>query len=436
MDVAKRSRLVILGLDGLSLSLARDLAAKGHLPHLSRLVASEQARPMRAELPELSPVNWTSFFTGAGPEEHGVFGFVNLDPRSYRLHLTDATWVQCPTIFDRLGEMGLQSRVINLPNTYPARPIQGMLIAGFVAHDLEHAVHPKMLLPRLRDEGYKLEADTTRGSRDPEHLLGELHATLESRRRALDLLWPDLAWDLFVLVLTEIDRLGHFLLPALSDSENPLHSGCLEVMHHLDRLAGDLLERFDRLPEPKRLLVLADHGFVPLITEVDLNVWLRQRRMLRLFGSQESELDASVIHPESSAFALDPGRIYLHTRERFARGGLSAAQAKELRDSIRRDLLGLRYGGEPVFRDVLLGEELYPGSRHPMRPDLLCVPRPGFDCKAKFDRSELFGFFGRRGTHCAEDALFYDSLKESTTSVRDVGRIVLEHFQKPGQIMV
>ena len=436
MDFGKRSRLVVLGLDGLSLSLARELAAKGHLPHINRLAASMKARSMRSELPELSPVNWTSFFTAAGPEEHGVFGFVNLNPRDYTLHLTDATWVTCPTVFDRLGEMGLQSRVINLPNTYPAKPIQGMLIAGFVAPELEHAVHPKMLLPRLRDEGYKLEADTTRGSRDPEHLLAELHATLNSRRKALDLLWPDLTWDLFVLVLTEIDRLGHFLLPALSEPEDPLHSGCLEVMSHLDRLVGDLLERFDSLPEPKRLLVLADHGFAPLITEVDLNVWLQQRRMLRLSGAADGELDASVISPESSAFALDPGRIYLHTRERFSRGVLSPAQAAELKETIRQDLLELKYQGQPVLREVLRGEELYPGSRHPMRPDLLCVPRPGFDLKAKFDRSELFGFFGRRGTHSAEDALFYDSYGEIPGSVRDVGRFIVKHFQNPGPIIV
>jgi predicted AlkP superfamily phosphohydrolase/phosphomutase len=429
--------MAVLGLDGLSFSLAHNLAASGRFPNLARLIDSGGSNPIRAELPELSPVNWTSFYTASGPEDHGIFGFTRLDPKSYRLSFASSEQVLAPSLFDRLGQRGCVSKVINLPNTYPAKPIKGMLIAGFVAPDLERAVYPRPLLPRLQAEGYQLEADTSRGLSDPEHLLSQLAATLESRRKALDLLWPDLAWDLFVFVLTETDRLGHFLYPALTSESHAWHSACMDLLQIWDRLIGDFLDRFQALPEPKRLLALADHGFTSLDQEVDLNVWLARNNFLILSGRPDNELDVSVMAPESSAFALDPGRIYLHRRSRFARGQLSDDRADELRETIRDGLSELTYEGRPVMQAVHRGEELYPGSEHPDCPDLVCQAAPGFDCKAKFDRSRLFGFYGRTGAHTREDAFFLDSAAEPAETVRQAGATVLEFFQpdKP-QIIV
>ena len=103
-----RPRLAVLGLDGLPLSLARELAPR--LPNLAGLL--DKAGSIEAELPELSPVNWTSLATGEGPEIHGVFGFTRLDPRSYELSLTDATHVSCPTLFDlQIGRASCRERV-------------------------------------------------------------------------------------------------------------------------------------------------------------------------------------------------------------------------------------------------------------------------------------------------------------------------------------
>lgn len=425
----KRPRLAVLGLDGLPLSLAERLAPR--LPNLASLLPG--AGSIRAELPELSPVNWTSLATGEGPEVHGVFGFTRLDPASYELSIVDATQVACPTVFDRLGARGLTSRVINLPNTYPARPLRGMLVAGFVARDLERAVFPPFLAGQLARLGYRLEADTTRGAADPEYLLAGLRATLASRRAALDLLWPDLAWDLFVFVLTETDRLFHFLWSAVTEDSHPLHADCLELLTLWDKLIGVFLERYAALPEPKRLLVLADHGFTGLRTEVDLNRWLVEAGLLRLLPpgrhGSEAEWEAARIAPESAALALDPGRIHLHTRRAFGRGRLTDAEATRLAGEIREALLSLTFQGERVMEQVFLERELYPGTNGNMSPpDMLCLARPGFDLKAKFNRDAVFGRFGRDGTHTAGDAFFRDSAGSRPERMRDAGRLILSHF--------
>lgn len=432
----KRQRLIILGLDGLPHSLVRDLTRRYELEGLSGLLRMASSHPLRSDLPEMSPVNWTSFFTASGPQTHGIFGFTEMDPYSYRIHFTDSQQIRCETVFEELGRRNLFSKSINVPHTYPAWRIHGMMISGFPAADLSRAAYPGVLASRLASEGYKLEADTRRGRQDTDRLLSELHSTLHSRRRALDLLWPDLAFDLFLLVLTEMDRLGHFFFPSLLREEDPWHFQCLEVVRHLDGLICEILERYHHLPEPKRLLALADHGFAELITEVDVNARLREAGLLHTRGEPEHELDASLICPSSKAFALDPGRIYLHRRDRYRHGCLSPAEAESLRPEIASALSELQHEGEPVLEGIFRGEELYPDCSLPHRPDLVCLPRRGFELKAKLDRGSVFGQFGRTGTHTADDAFFADSAGSSPSSVRGAGGQILDYFLKPENALI
>lgn len=428
MHKESRSRMVILGLDGLPLSLARKLSATGNFPHLAKL--TKHAQEIRAELPELSPVNWTSFATGVGPETHGIFGFTRIHAHTYEISLCDSTQIQCQTIFQKLSAQGLHSRIINLPNTYPAQPLHGMLVAGFVAPELTKAVYPPFLQGPLGGIDYQLEADTTRGLRDPAYLLEELHNALASRRRALSLFWQDLAWDCFVFVLTETDRLFHFLYDAVEEATHPWHSDCMTLLKEWDDVIGEVLEKYDALSGPKRLMALADHGFTRLQTEVDLNAYLRAQGLLHtaLPPGACDELQATTILPATKAFALDPSRIYIHSAARFAKGTVSTTETHKLRNALCQALQTLSYKGSRVFAAVHAADDIYSGPMRPFAPDIICEPNPGFDCKAKFNRREIFGFWGRTGTHTVTDAFFYDSQGSSPTRLRDTGQEISNYF--------
>lgn len=413
------AKTLIIGLDALSFSLARRLCQDGIWSNLKPIVESGNCLGISSELPEVSPVNWTSFFTASGPEQHGVYGFTYIDPETYRLGITDFSCVRAETVWDRLGSAGQSSKIINLPCTYPAPSLKGMLISGFLAPDLEKSVYPGALYPILSESGYKLEADTRQGLSNPEALLRELHQTIASRIKALDMFWPDMAWDMFILVFTELDRLGHFLFDALTDERHRLHRECMELLRALDRAVGETLDRFREIPEPKRLMVVADHGFGLLQTEVDVNALLRFGGFLELKRAPANELDVSCLDESSRALALDPGRIYIHDRDRFARGRVNNLERASIVREIKSLLEGLTYQGQKVMERVYWKEEIYPDGKG-FPPDLLCVPRPGFDLKAKFDRREVFGHFGRTGTHRPEDVFFYDSAGARPGSVREI----------------
>ncbi|NDV26380.1 alkaline phosphatase family protein [Desulfovibrio sp. JC010] len=419
----ERKRFVVLGLDGLPASLAIKWTDK--LPNLARIAG--KCEPIKAELPELSPVNWTSFFTAQKPEKHGLYGFTSIDPQNYTLSINNFEQVLCPTIFDLLGENNLVSKIINLPNTYPAKPLRGMLISGFVADSLEKAVQPPFLLGPLRDAEYQLEADTSRGIMDPDYLFDQVKQTLECRLKALEMLWNDLAWDLFTIVFTETDRLFHFFYPAFEDEAHPLYPKAAEFMHKWDRAIGIVLDKFEALPGKKKLISFADHGFAALETEVDLNTFLAQHGYLSYTHPAKDQWDAAIISPASKAFALDPGRIYIHTSD-FARGQVDPAEAEKIATEIAEKLMQLQFNDQQVMESVQTTREAYGDSPIGNPPDLICTAKPGFDLKAKFDRTEIFGFHGRTGTHTVQDAFFYSSDNDQIESMYQTGKMVLDWF--------
>jgi predicted AlkP superfamily phosphohydrolase/phosphomutase len=423
-----RRRLAILGLDGLSLNMARFLATAGPCPNLARLANAPGAATIEAELPELSPVNWTSLATAASPGVHGVFGFTRIGAGDYALSLADSGTVACPTIFERLSAAGLTSKVVNLPNTYPVRPIKGAMVAGFVATDFARAVYPPPLGQILARQGYKLEADTVRGAADLDYLLGELRATLASRRTAFTMFFDDQAWDLFTLVLTETDRLFHFFYPAVATPGHAQHAACMELLRDWDALIGEFLDRYDALPEPKRLIVLADHGFTELKVEVDLNAFLREAGLLAYGRAPQNEWDSASIGHPTAAFALDPGRVYMHTKERFARGIFHEHIARDRAGLLREPLLSLRYEGEPVLEAVYFPEQIYAGPLIPRAADLICLGRPGFSLTGKFGRERIFGRYGRTGCHTAHGAFYFDSAGTRPKGPAQAGGEVLEFF--------
>ena len=149
--LGRRARVVVLGLDGVPYGMVRRLVEEGMAPNLARLARRGTLTELRASVPEVSSVSWSCFMTGQNPAVHGIFGFTDLD--GYRLRFPNFSDLRAPTLFDRLAERGGRSVVINLPATYPARPLRGVLVSGFVAVELRRAVVGPRLPPRGERQG-------------------------------------------------------------------------------------------------------------------------------------------------------------------------------------------------------------------------------------------------------------------------------------------
>ena len=408
-------RVLMLGLDGVGLDLARSLASRGVMPHLARLLEKGRVWGLDSPLPEVSPVCWTSLFSGQGPGRHGVFGFAHPQPGAYRVEPVDSSAVRVPRLWEELSQTGRPSVVLNVPLTYPARPLEGIMVSGFVAPELTQAVHPPSLLPLLQQMGYEPETDLDQGIEDPAALLAGLRATLATRLELFQRLL-DSPWDLWVGVITDSDRVNHFLWPALHEPGHALAAEALGLYTMMDDFVGLLWDRFGPQVEEGRLafLVAADHAFGPIRSEVYLNPWLQEQGWLAVEGLPGSER----ILPASQALALDPGRIYLHRCPLFPGGAdyspqqaqaLASTMAARLREltytQVEMTPQGPRLETVPVIAQVHLGAELYEGPQAHWAPDLVAQAAPGFSLRAGLGRGAVFGHNHLTGTHAPKNAL-------------------------------
>jgi len=425
--VRKRPQACVIGLDGVPLDLLTTLAHEGVMPAVAGIIAEGRLQKMAASLPEISAVSWTDFMTGTNPGEHGIFGFTDLESRSYRTRFPNFGDVAVPTIWDHLGAGGYRSVVINQPSTYPAHPIPGILISGFVALDLARAVQPLRHLAELERMNYRIDIDTLKARTDRPFMWRELAATLESGRRAFERFWME-EWDFFELVVTGTDRLHHFLWNASEDAVHPEHGAFRDYYRRVDALVGEIADAFrKRSGGLDGLFLLSDHGFTGILREVCLNAWLRKAGYLDF----DREVPAALheMAPGSRAFAMDPSRIYVNLRGRFPRGTVSEADRKPLKREIAARLLELEHEGRRVIRRVFEAEEIYSGPHAQRGPDLVLLGERGYDLKGAVDRTDVFGRSDLQGMHTWDDAFFWTAGGASPTlKIGDAAGLILERF--------
>ncbi|MEI6126439.1 MAG: alkaline phosphatase family protein, partial [Pseudomonadota bacterium] len=128
-------RVAIIGLDGVPYRMIKDLSARGVIPNITALLEDGFACEMESSMPPVAPVAWTTFMTGVNPAKHGIFGFMDRRRESYGIYFPNASQINSPTLWDILTREGRKTVAINIPQTYPARETNGIIISGFPALD-------------------------------------------------------------------------------------------------------------------------------------------------------------------------------------------------------------------------------------------------------------------------------------------------------------
>lgn len=390
----------VVGLDGVPHSMITKFMQDGVMPRMAKIAQAGAIAPMTVSLPEISSVSWTTFMTGRGPGEHGIFGFTDLHAGTYKQSFPSFRDVKTDTIWDRLGERKMRSVVINQPATYPARPIHGALVSGFVAIHLDKSVFPARYLSGARKMGYEIDLDAGEVRDNPALLFQRLGELLESRRRMLDVLWSEEKWNLMEVVVTGTDRLHHFMMDAYQDPSHEHHDAFLDYYRAVDEFVGYVYDKF----EGENFFVLSDHGFCRTRHEGYVNAVLAEHGYLKF--TKEGATDLTDISESATAFALDPARIYVHRRGRFPRGSVGDGDVARIKAEIRSIFEGLTHEGEPVIRYIFDGDEVYSGAQARLGPDLLLVPHNGFDLKGRIGAPSAVGNRRLQGMHTWDDAFF------------------------------
>jgi len=376
-----KRKVLVVGLDCATPQFVFE-AWREELPHLRALQESGVYGRLESTKPPITVPAWMSMLTSRDPGQLGVYGFRNRKDYSYdALYFANASVIRDKTVYDILGEAGLRSVILGVPQTYPPRPINGILVASFLTPDKScDYTYPRQVKEELEKVagGYMIDVEGFR-TENKDWLLEQIYQMTEKRFRAVQHYLQQVEWDFFFFVEMGVDRLHHgfwrFGAPEhrLYEPGNKYEHAIRDYYRYIDGKIGELLEL---LPPEAVVLVVSDYGAKTMVGGIAVNEWLQEQGYLKLKEQPKEQVRlTSGMIDWSRTLAWGEGgyysRIFLNVRGREPQGLIPPEQYEAVREELIARLEAIEdENGRNIGTRVFRPEEIYRECRN-IPPDLV-----------------------------------------------------------------
>lgn len=418
-------KTLIIGLDGGTWDILSPLCDLGEMPNLAALRHRAAWSPLRSTQPPFTAPAWATFATGVNPGKHSILNFIHAADTPAAILRgqgapVNSSNIRSPLLWEYFSAANRSVGSINLPLSYPLRPIQGFAISGMLTPpNARDWITPRSLAGALNDYIIDLEYGRPGQPLRPEDLpspLGMLKDIMRmTERRGMHSLrfMQTQSWDAFMVVFTGTDRLSHHFWHYLQPGSASRHLDVriADKLQDYFALLDQLLGAIIKMAGPDTaILMLSDHGFGPAARHwAHLNNWMLELDLLRLRMSKSSwmqrvkhnapwltDLAKRILPPEARKTVQQHGHladavdwdntlawaaplynnvagIYLHRTGSQQPGPVSPAAAPKLRDFIIQQARALRIPGKrtPLITDIRTREALYTGPYVEQFPDII-----------------------------------------------------------------
>lgn len=286
----KDRKVIVIAVDGGTFTLLRPLMDKGKMPNLKEIFDHGAGGELRTIYPPITPSAFASFATGKNPGKTGIYGFVNVDPRTSHFNPVNSRMRKGATIWDLVGNAGGRVVVMNIPVTYPPpNKVNGVLISDFLTPfgktdygcPLEELREIEKKFGKypiyLRYAGMALALNLN--ERSFVEFMKECFLELNYKFQVLNYLRQKHSPNLVAMHLYANDQISHTMWHVL-DKSHPLFNDTLEkkfkdrIIEYymaLDSKFGELINTVD---ENTLLMIMSDHGFGPTHKMICPDTWL------------------------------------------------------------------------------------------------------------------------------------------------------------------
>ena len=303
--MTKNNRLLIIGLDGATFDLIRPWATAGKLPNIARLMRGGSSAPLRSVPNQNSAPAWSSFATGKNPGKHGIFYFDERIEGTYNKRYLNGGFRQGESWWSLASQAGKVVGVVNVPMSYPAEKVNGVMLAGLDAPGVDSPgfSHPPELIDELQQNvgDYIIEPGIPSYMKMRRRDLAEqaIFDAADKRAAYTRYLMSSRAWDVFHVTFTAPDASHHFFwrdMDLAHPEYNPVEAvrygdTIQRVYERMDQIVGELTA----LAPDATVMLMSDHGggFNQRGAEY-LNDWLASIGLLHYLdsGGQRPSLPA------------------------------------------------------------------------------------------------------------------------------------------------
>lgn len=292
-------RILLIGWDAADWQIAEPLMKAGRMPTLQRLVRSGSSAFLHSYSPMLSPLLWTSIATGKAPSEHGILDFLLIDSKTGKPAPMRSTSRKTMALWNMLSEANRKSAWVAWWATWPAEPVNGVMVSDRVSYSLfssftsnttnQRLTWPEdyyaRIKPRLISENEitngelakfvhlapsDLQQERTRqnpgAKSNPISNLAKILSSTQNYYKITQDLLSRQDYDLVSCYFEGIDQVGHLfqhcMPPKMSLASAEEYSRYKDVVpvfyEYLDRLTGELLSQVD---SNTVVILVSDHGF-------------------------------------------------------------------------------------------------------------------------------------------------------------------------------
>ncbi len=258
----------VIGIDGGSWNVIREHIS--YLPTINRLMSNGISMSLRSTVPPVTCPAWKSFTTGLKPEELGVYWWAHVDFDQGKLRYFYSDSFKAKEIWDYLGLKGFKSLIVNVPLTFPPKPINGVMISGIPASNNDNYTWPAGIKKELEEAiGYKITS-THHVILEPSKALSELLDLIRKRFEVLHYMLDKEQYDFVMMVVFNVDLIQHFYW----HDKNAVR----EAYSIIDK---ELSKIIDACPQSNYIIV-SDHGFQEIRDMFYINRYLLDKGLLKL----------------------------------------------------------------------------------------------------------------------------------------------------------
>ncbi len=451
-----KKKVLIIGLDGATWDVLDPLIEGGHMPNLEKFIKKGKRAVLKSTIPPVTAPAWSTFQTGVGPGEHGIYDFSFLDPGTKELDLVDSGFLKEETIWEKAAKAGKKVITINVPLTYPPKEVPGWIQVGGPLSGTcsPRFVYPEEIYEEVKRFDYEVSASGLE-VRENNTLSEAVNRLIEVERKRYDLakhFLENKEWDLFMIHNQVMDTIQHAFFHYLDFDDEKTKKERKEIVrfyNFCDREIGKLVELAG---SDAGIIILSDHGFKRIKRLINLNIFLKKEGYLALshkyffkrfiniarkfdiFNLEEKIIEGLVlrnkglrkklfsfgndfINWEKSKAFMGPGSIY---------GNVYVKDGK-LKEEIKEKLEGLEdsKNDKRVIKNVWRKEEVFEGPCLKTLPDLIIQPEKGYSFKTNLllRETKLFRDVDPQkdstGTHVKKGIVIFE--KDREKSFQEVG---------------
>lgn len=463
-------RVLVFGVDGLAFRVLHPMMQAGYLPNFQALARDGVESVFESKYPPLTPPAWMSMVTGLKPAKHGTYDFWEFDEQGKDRLVTRRKGGKA--IWNLLSEQGKKVIVVNVPNTYPPDPVNGIMVSGIPGSEQGNFTYPRA----FRDELFTHVPDYRIDGRYDEvkqgkltHVQAAVHL-IERRIEIMRYLLEKKEWDFAFITFCAADYLQHLIWEDIMALEP-------QVMRYYKLLDEALGYARASLGSDGTIFVVSDHGFQGANVKFAINEflfrqkWLQSSRrinrsleLVRTLGKQALNHYGllSQGYALKTRFLYRPGKLstkqipYL-TRQEQLDAGVSMASFSSMsggfadlcisRPLLTQEMADLRgelqeltdpTNGRKLI-DAIFGTEVYgQGPYQPQEEHLLLLPSEGYTFKPTLGRpwlwereKQLFGTHQKDGVLYACGPTIKAGVKGAPTEIYDLVPTVLRVMNLP-----